>query len=459
MADSERILAGRYRLIEPLGEGGMGTVWRAVHIELETPVAVKLIDEELAESDAALARFRREAKAAAALPSVHVVRTFDYGVDGNVPFIAMELLNGESLDDRLTRAGKLAPAETARILLQVARALDLAHSRGIIHRDMKPGNIFLTKDEDGNELVKVLDFGIAKKLVPDAVSHGQTQTGTLVGSPVYMSPEQMQAKKDLSHTTDIWSLGVVAYECVLGERPFAGATLPLLTMAVCIEAPPVPSEAGEVPPGFDEWFAKACSREPTARFQSARELAEALESIAAGNELPASMQSAAGSRPGSLPPASRDSGAALSQSTDALVRSHGRLQPRKDESNRYAVTRRAVALVATVGVVAVAVGVWVVGRSSGTPDASPDTSSASAAPAATTSQSVAPVASAPPEPEVAPAEPSASVAPTPATSTSTSSPAHAAPQASPAAAKPLPAAPRPAPPQRAKQPRRRDYGF
>jgi serine/threonine-protein kinase len=319
---------------------------------------------------------------------------------------------------------------------------------------MKPGNIFLTKDEVGNELVKVLDFGIAKSLKPDGVSHGHTQTGTLVGSPVYMSPEQMQASKDLKHNTDLWSLGVVAFECVVGERPFAGATLPLLTMAVCIEPIPVPSECGDVPPGFDEWFAKACNRDPEARFQSARELAEALESIAEGEEQPAAIPASAEARSTSQPPRPSDADAALSQSTDALVRSHGQLQAPSDKVGASGVTRKAVALAVALGVVAVVAGVWVAGGSDGSADTSPDTASASAVPAAAASDPRALATSA--EPEVVPAASASTLA---SAAASSASPAQAAPQAGPAAARPAPVAPRPALPKPTKRPHKRDYGF
>ncbi len=459
MGDEDRILAGRYRLIEPLGEGGMGTVWKAEHIELDTLVAVKLIDEDLAESPSVLKRFKREAKAAAALSSAHVVRTFDYGVENGVPFIVMELLEGDSLDERLARVGRLSIAETAKILSHVARALDLAHARGIVHRDIKPGNIFLTRNEDGGDLAKVLDFGVAKSLALDASSCAQTRTGTLVGSPSYMSPEQMHASKDLAHTTDIWSLGVVAYECVVGDRAFAGETLPQLTVAICLNPVPIPSEHGEVPPGFDEWFAQACDRDPGARFQSAKEFAEALMTVAEDAKLSgAAVGTAEFGRvsPAATTPSSES--AVLSQSTDALVRSHDQLpQPRPETAGAEA-KRKAVGLVLAVGVVAVVAGVWLLGRSTASPNASAEAMSASAAPAPSVSEpEVTPALAATVAPEV-PAEPS--------TRASASAPPKSAPPKStvatrtvPAAKRPLPAAPRPAPPKATTRPKTRDYGF
>ncbi len=274
MPQSGDVLADRYRLIEPLGQGGMGTVWRAEHLALGSHVAIKLIDEKLASSDDTLARFKREAKAAASLTSTHVVQIFDYGIDCGVPFIAMELLDGESLAQRLKRLGRLTPEHTARILRHVAIAMDKAHRAGIVHRDLKPDNIFILTSEDEEEIVKVLDFGVAKALNPDPAGgvSSHTRTGALVGSPYYMSPEQARSAKSTDHRSDIWSLGVITYECLLGERPFQGEALGDLVVHICADPMPIPSEHGQVPPGFDEWFAKACSRDLEERFSSAKRL-------------------------------------------------------------------------------------------------------------------------------------------------------------------------------------------
>src|SRR5262249_22596563 len=159
--DGRDILAGKYRLIRELGKGGMGSVWMAEHLTLKSPVAVKLIDPEIATNPDAVARFLREARAAAALRSPHVVQILDYGADGAAPYIAMELLEGESLGQRLLRLGRLSPAETSRIMTHVARAIGRAHDAGIVHRDLKPENVFVVKNDE-EEIAKVLDFGIAK---------------------------------------------------------------------------------------------------------------------------------------------------------------------------------------------------------------------------------------------------------------------------------------------------------
>lgn len=272
-------LAGRYRLISKLGQGGMGSVWRAEHLTLGIPVAVKLIDASIAQSEEALARFRREAQAAAELRSAHVVHIIDYGVEDSTPYIAMELLEGESLSARLERVGRLTPADTVSILSQVTRALTRAHQQHIIHRDLKPENIFIVQEGD-DEVVKVLDFGIAKKLGLDSTSSGvKTHTGAMLGTPYYMSPEQAKGHPNVDHRTDIWSLGIITYECLTGVRPFERETLASLLIAICTEPLPIPSQIAAVPRGFDAWFARVASRDVSARFQSVSEAITQLREV------------------------------------------------------------------------------------------------------------------------------------------------------------------------------------
>ncbi len=272
------VLADRYELIESLGSGGMGSVWRARDRTLNAEVAVKLMGQQFAESAEAVARFRREAQAAAAIRSTYVVQILDYGIDGGTPFIAMELLKGENLAQRLRRE-KTLPAElTGRFLGQVARALALSHSRGIVHRDMKPDNIFLVREED-EQLAKILDFGVARQTVGLADDSGlKTSTGAVMGTPYYMSPEQATGQP-ADHLTDIWSFGVIACECLTGKRAFNSQTLGGLFHAICMAPPPVPSRLGPVPHGFDAWFSRAVAREKSARFQSIREAADRLQTI------------------------------------------------------------------------------------------------------------------------------------------------------------------------------------
>jgi serine/threonine protein kinase len=271
-----RVLLGRYRLEKKLGEGGMGAIWQAQHLVLNAPVAVKVIDRDVVADEDTTARFMREAQAAATLRSPHVVQILDYGVDEKVPFIVMELLEGENLAQRLRTQKRLSPAETVKVLTEVSRAVGRAHEAGIVHRDLKPENIFLVRNED-EELAKVLDFGVAKvenaSLGPEGT---RTRTGSLLGTPYYMSPEQAQGNKTVDTRSDLWSLGVIAFECLTGRRPFFSDGLGDLVLQICVRDIPVPSETAPVPVGFDAWFAHATKREPEERFQTARSLIEAL---------------------------------------------------------------------------------------------------------------------------------------------------------------------------------------
>jgi serine/threonine protein kinase len=269
---------GRYRLESLLRRGGMGSVWRAEHLKLKSPIAIKVLEAEVATEPAMVQRFLREAQAAAALRSSNVVQIFDYGVDEDQAFIAMEMLVGEALSERIARLGPLPPEEAFRFVGEVLRAMGKAHDAGIIHRDLKPDNVFIVRDEP--EFAKVLDFGVAKVkrgALGDVTGIG-TQTGMMLGTPYYMSPEQAQAKQ-IDPRSDLWSIAVVAYEALLGRRPFQADSLGELVIAICTSPTPVPSRAGPVPPGFDEWFVRGTQRDPARRFQTAREMAEELERV------------------------------------------------------------------------------------------------------------------------------------------------------------------------------------
>jgi len=329
--EPNRVLAGRYRLEERLGQGGMGAIWRAEHLVLQAPVAVKLIDREAVPDEDTLARFLREAKSAAALRSPHVVQIIDYGVDGPIPFMVMELLEGETLAQRLKTLRRLSRQETARVLTHIGRAVGRAHEAGIVHRDLKPENVFLVKNED-DEIAKVLDFGVAKveraALGPEGT---RTRTGSILGTPYYMSPEQAQGNKTVDSRSDLWSLGVIAFECLTGKRPFYSDGLGDLVLTICVRDLPVPSDVAPVPLGFDAWFAKACAREPEQRFQSARELTDALrEALGLDPRESAGLDSpdvlvASRSHPSSRPPASLPSDApTIVKGPDSAPRSRQR---------------------------------------------------------------------------------------------------------------------------------------
>ena len=275
------MIDGRFRLVEPIGSGAMGEVWRGVHISLDRTVAIKLVAvTERRDGDERLARFVREAKAAARIESPHVVRVFDHGVHEGSGFIAMELLVGESLRQRL---GRIAPAgtdparlsEVARIASQAGAAMTKAHSVGVLHRDVKPDNIYIA-NVDGREVVKILDFGVAKITDLEATDASRTREGVMVGTPSYMSPEQITAGGAVDSRSDLWQLAIVVFECVTGRLPVASDTVGELLVKVASADLPAPSEVSAVPEGFDAWFARATAPLPEDRFPSADMMAEAL---------------------------------------------------------------------------------------------------------------------------------------------------------------------------------------
>ncbi|MEY4545968.1 MAG: hypothetical protein RL685_2163 [Pseudomonadota bacterium] len=275
------VLADKYRLESEIGRGGMGSVWRAKRLDLDADVAVKVLHVEASQRADLVSRFSREAKATASLSSPHVIRIIDFGVDSasEHAFLVMELLLGLSLRERLNGSRPLQAQLVVRVLTQVGRALEQAHSLGIVHRDLKPGNIFLVQNGD-EELVKLLDFGIAKtEEAPDEVL--LTQTGNVLGTPQYMSPEQLNSSRTVDHRSDLWSLAVIAYECLVGRRPFRGASVAELAMKVSLGRCEPASSLGPVPPGFDAWFARATEVNPERRFQSASELTQSLQRLAA----------------------------------------------------------------------------------------------------------------------------------------------------------------------------------
>jgi eukaryotic-like serine/threonine-protein kinase len=276
------LVAGKYKLTRLLGRGGMGAVWEGTHNSLGTRVAVKFIDAEYAESPEARSRFENEARAAAKLRSKHVVEVYDHGVseDGR-PFIVMEYLQGEPLDKRLDRVGRLPAKETAHITLQVCRALMKAHAANIVHRDLKPENVFLVwDDEEGTDIAKVVDFGIAKFTDASQGSSSSTRTGSVLGTPYYMSPEQARGLRSIDYRSDLWSVAVIVYRCIVGTLPFEGEAVGDLLVKLCTAPIPVPSQiVPDAPPGFDAWLAKALSREPSERFSSAAQLADSLAAV------------------------------------------------------------------------------------------------------------------------------------------------------------------------------------
>jgi len=302
------LVAGKYRLVEQRGSGAMGVVWSARHVALGNLVAIKFLQRLAAREGQveARVRFAREARIAARLgdASRHVVRVIDYGTVGGraentralsrfpafgepVPFLVMELLQGEDLASCLRREGRVPLEVAATIVRQLARALHAAHAAGVVHRDIKPANVFLTRTEDDERLVKLMDFGIAKAtdsggkggLLGSSASEEATQAGMLVGTPGYMSPEQILGEA-VDHRSDLWALGACIYRMVVGASPFGQGRVTEIAVRIIATDPARPSEEVlTLPRAFDEFIARALAKRPADRFQSARELATALDEV------------------------------------------------------------------------------------------------------------------------------------------------------------------------------------
>ncbi|HEX5099120.1 MAG TPA: serine/threonine-protein kinase [Polyangiaceae bacterium] len=279
------IVAERYEVIRRLGSGGMGAVYLCRHVTLGKLVAIKFIHPQLLTSEEVRRRFDTEARAAARIKSRHAVTVMDSGVaETGQPFIVMEYLEGESLEQALRARGRLPFAEVVEVVVQVARALEQAHAAGIVHRDLKPDNVFLAKDPDAVKfgwIVKVLDFGIAKVVHEDTVGGvGTTKTGMVLGTPLFMSPEALTASAPVSPASDIWSLGACAFVAACGKVPFDGEAIGDVVLKVCAAPMPVPSQiVPDLPKAFDEWFALACARDMRLRFRRVGEMADALRRL------------------------------------------------------------------------------------------------------------------------------------------------------------------------------------
>ena len=324
------IVASKYRVEAIIGAGAMGIVTVARHMQLGQQVAIKFLRAEAATQNSAMvSRFLREARAAVAIKSEHVARVFDVGtLDSGLPYIVMEFLAGQDLAAAIEERGHFGVEDTVDAVLQAADAIGEAHALGIIHRDLKPSNLFLVKRRDGSRMVKVLDFGISR-----APQFGQglssnesslSQTGYIVGSPAYMSPEQIRNAKAVDPRTDVWSLGVILYELLTGTQPFAGESLgEVLAKIVADPAPPIRAANATVPEGLANLIAKCLEREPARRVQSIAELATALRPFASPNEQFLADRMLRGDLGGGVAASSGDTLAAPSDASwDSWHRSH-----------------------------------------------------------------------------------------------------------------------------------------
>lgn len=455
------VLAGRYRIDKILGQGGMGVVVAAHHIHLDDKVAIKFLLPQAMGSPEAVARFAREARAAVKIKNEHVARVTDVGtLDTGAPYMVMEYLEGGDLSQWLQQSGPLPVEQAVDFVLQACEAVAEAHSLGIVHRDLKPANLFVIRRPDGALSVKVLDFGISKvarggSSAPDV---SITKTAAVMGSPLYMSPEQMRSSKDVDARADIWALGVILYELASGASPFSGDTMPELVARILAEppAPLVQNHAG-IPAGLEAVILRCLEKERDRRYESVGQLA--VELLPFGSKrarlsvdrisgvLRASGLSASAL---ALPPSSDPSEHPRGGSTEA---SWGRTDSAGGPKRSLALAVTALVLLAVVGIVG-----WRATRVEAQPG--PASSVAAEPVSAPVSAPIAPVPSkapAPSEPTASP-EPTSSALPEPSHTTVAASPAKktlAVPVVRPErqatrAPRPAPTQPKPTPPTGAK---------
>ena len=277
---------GSYHVLEKLGAGGMGTVYAAEHTTLRRRAAIKVLHDRFTGREEIVERFFNEARAMTAIEDPGIAQVFDFGHEHGTAYIVMELLDGESLEARLNRLGRLPATDVMRLTRQVALSLYAAHQRGVIHRDLKPENIFIVKDSGvaGGERTKILDFGIAKLMLEEE-STVRTQTGLMMGTPHYMSPEQCRGAGEIDHRADIYSLGCVVFRLLTGKMVFEATGLGDLVVAHITGTARAPSELVPVPPGIDELVARCLAKQADDRFATMRDLALAIDGMLANTSI------------------------------------------------------------------------------------------------------------------------------------------------------------------------------
>ena len=270
------VIANRYAIVRTIGTGGMGEVFQARRVSDGVMVAIKILREELVKDRESVARFHREARAASSLRSDNAARILDFGeLPNRQPYLVMEYLDGHDLMTEIDTRGRMPLEEAAHYVAQACNAMIEAHALGIVHRDLKPPNLFLA-NEAGGRKVKVLDFGISK--ITSSYDGTVTSTQMSFGSPLYMSPEQIRSTKGVDARSDVWSLGVILYECVIGEPPFVAETPGALAVVISIEPHVPPSQKlPGLPPSFDDVIAGALQKDPKKRFQSVHDLLRAIQ--------------------------------------------------------------------------------------------------------------------------------------------------------------------------------------
>ena len=276
------VLGTRYRVDRVVADGGMGRVYEGVELGNERRVAIKILHQDIAQDSVNIERFKREAETSHALEHPHVVEVYDFSQEKPAPgrpegawYLVMEFLDGDELRAILDRDKTLAPERVMRVISQAALALDSAHAKGFVHRDLKPENVFLVRTAEG-DTVKLLDFGSVKFTRGQDKGQKLTVMGTTIGSPFYMSPEQARGAQDLDHRADVWALGAMMYEMIVGKVPFHAANGPQILFKILGEEPEIPSFANEAaPPEFDDVITRALAKDRDKRYQSCGELANA----------------------------------------------------------------------------------------------------------------------------------------------------------------------------------------
>jgi serine/threonine protein kinase len=272
------ILEGKYEVLRVVGEGGMGMVYEGRNKTIGRRVAIKCLYPDLKVTQEAAARFHNEAMLTASIAHKNIIEVFDMGtIEGGVPYIVMEYLDGTSLA-KMLELGPLSEATAVDVCLEILSALKAVHSKGIIHRDLKPENVFIMEQSGGEQIVKVLDFGISYLAKPiEGASILKTKTGIVMGTPHYMSPEQARGKKSIDHRADLYSLGIMLYEMVTGQLPFKGDNYNEVIIAITVEEPPPPSfHYDAIPPELEKVIMKAIDKDPDKRYQNASEFTSAL---------------------------------------------------------------------------------------------------------------------------------------------------------------------------------------
>ena len=278
------VIQEKYKVLEKLGSGGMGTVYLAENILIGRKVAIKFLHKEKAENPASVARFQREARSATAIGNKHIVEVLDLGeLDDGTAFMVLEYLEGRDLGAEIGD-GQLSADKAAAVFVQICDALGAAHEKGIVHRDLKPENIYLIEREGNNDFVKVLDFGVAKIVSGEDEGHSLTRTGVAVGTYAYMSPEQAQALKNIDHRSDIFSLGVMLYQALTGFQPFGRTSQINILLTLCTSPhPPLTEHRDDLPEGLVAIVDKMLEKEPADRFENCGELKNALRPFVSGD--------------------------------------------------------------------------------------------------------------------------------------------------------------------------------